>query len=72
MKQKQDDGERRLEQLQLMLKDEHSDKMNTMKEFLQDEHAGALQAHSAAHAARARSRKYGETKWIQCVISTRI
>ena len=30
MKQNQDDGERRLEELQDMLKGEHSDKMNAM------------------------------------------
>ena len=60
MKQNQDDGARRMEELQEMLKGEHSDKMDAMKKLveqqLRDEHAGALQAHSAAHAASSRDR----------------
>ena len=44
LKQNQDDGEKRLEELQDMLKGEHSDKMNAMKKLveqqLRDEHAG--------------------------------
>ena len=40
-----------------MLKGEHSEKMNAMKKLveqqLRDEHAGVLESHSAAHAARA-------------------
>ena len=58
LKQNQDDGEKRLEELQDMLKDEHSDKMNAMKKLveqqLRDEHAGALESHSAAHARELR------------------
>ena len=44
MRKNRYDGEKRMEQLQDMLKDEHSEKMNAMKKLveqqLRDEHAG--------------------------------